>query len=96
MQLFKLSTYILISICVSFADDCNTYTTSADCPSDHCDWDPNVGTEGECHQEGPPDCINDCVIKINLSWNSEKLISNSDFFKIFLYIVSDFKRFKDI
>ena len=61
MQLFKLIAYILILICVSFADDCAQYTSDTDCPSDYCHWYPNAGTAGECHQEGPPDCINDCV-----------------------------------
>ena len=55
------TTCLAASNCDQMMDDCNTYTTPADCPSDHCHWDPNAGTAGECHQEGPPDCVNDCA-----------------------------------
>ncbi len=66
MQLLKLSTYILLSICVSFAagdDDCHQYSQD-DCGDyDHCWWDNEYD---ECvhdydgDDDGPPDCLSDC------------------------------------
>jgi len=70
MQLLKLSTYILLSICVSFAasnNDCSEYTTDINCNMhDHCWWDSGAaGGSGECvndgGNDGPPECLSECV-----------------------------------
>ena len=66
MQLLKLSIYILLSICVCFADDCGQYSSESDCTTDAnnygCIWDSSAGSNGECHKEddGPPECLMTC------------------------------------
>jgi len=75
MKLLKLSTYILLSICVSFAvgnNDCSEYTTDTNCNMhDHCWWNSEAaGGSGKCVNDGPDEGPPECLMNCNLGFDT--------------------------